>query len=89
MSSQGRSATPPRWRWSPPACWLECPARPSPPRPRPWSATAASRWALAGHGAWGVVHYRRHQVLHRSLAEFCVLLDVPLGVGAIVLAIVA
>ena len=44
--------------------------------------------ALAGHTVWDVIHYRRNQVVHRSLAEFCVLLDVPLGVGAIVLAIV-
>jgi hypothetical protein len=43
--------------------------------------------ALAGHSVWDVVHYRRNQVVHRSLAEFCVLLDVPLGVGAVVLAI--
>jgi hypothetical protein len=44
--------------------------------------------ALAGHGVWDVIHYRRNQVVNRSLAEFCVLLDVPLGVGAIVLALV-
>jgi uncharacterized membrane protein len=44
--------------------------------------------ALIGHGVWDVIHYRSNQVVHRSLAEFCVLLDVPLGVGAIVLAII-
>jgi hypothetical protein len=43
--------------------------------------------ALVGHGGWDVVHWRRNRVVDRSLAEFCVLLDVPLGVGAIVLAI--
>jgi hypothetical protein len=43
--------------------------------------------ALVGHGVWDVIHYRRNQVVHRSLAEFCVLLDVPLGLGAIALAI--
>jgi hypothetical protein len=43
--------------------------------------------ALAGHTVWDVIHWRRNQVVHRSLAEFCVLLDVPLGVGAVVLAI--
>lgn len=43
--------------------------------------------ALVGHSVWDVIHYRRNQVVHRSLAEFCVLLDVPLGVDAIVLAI--
>jgi hypothetical protein len=42
--------------------------------------------ALAGHGVWDVIHYRRNQVVHRSLAEFCVFLDVPLAVGAIILA---
>jgi hypothetical protein len=43
--------------------------------------------ALVGHAVWDVIHYRLNQVVHRSLAEFCVLLDVPLGVGAIVLAV--
>jgi hypothetical protein len=43
--------------------------------------------ALVVHAVWDVIHYRRNQVVHRSLAEFCVLLDVPLGVGAIVLGI--
>jgi hypothetical protein len=43
--------------------------------------------ALAAYSVWDVLHYRRNQVVHRSLAEFCVLLDVPLGVGAVVLAI--
>jgi hypothetical protein len=42
--------------------------------------------ALVCHSVWDAIHYRRNQVVHRSLAEFCVLLDVPLGVGAIVLA---
>jgi hypothetical protein len=45
--------------------------------------------ALIGHGVWDVIHYRRNQVVHRSLAEFCVLLDVPLGTGALVLAALA
>jgi len=43
---------------------------------------------LAGHGVWDLVHYRRNQVVSRPLAEFCMLLDVPLGVGVILLAIV-
>jgi hypothetical protein len=43
--------------------------------------------ALVGHSVWDVIHYRRNQVVHRSLAEFCILLDVPLGVGAVVVAI--
>lgn len=42
--------------------------------------------ALIAHGVWDVIHYRRDVVVPRSLAEFCVWLDVPLGVGALVLA---
>ncbi|MEV0731630.1 hypothetical protein [Polymorphospora sp. NPDC050346] len=43
---------------------------------------------LTAHGVWDVIHYRRDQVVPRSLAEFCVLLDVPLGLGFLVLAAV-
>lgn len=43
---------------------------------------------LAGHAVWDLIHYRRDQVVPRSLAEFCMLLDLPLGVGAIVIAVV-
>jgi hypothetical protein len=43
--------------------------------------------ALASHAGWDLVHYRRDAVVARSLAEFCMLLDVPLGVGLIVLAL--
>ena len=42
--------------------------------------------ALIAHGVWDVIHYRRDAVVPRSLAEFCVWLDVPLDVGALVLA---
>jgi hypothetical protein len=42
--------------------------------------------ALASHAAWDVVHYRRDVVVPRSLAEFCILLDVPLGLALVVLA---
>ncbi|WFE25301.1 hypothetical protein O7623_18040 [Solwaraspora sp. WMMD791] len=45
--------------------------------------------ALAGHGIWDVVHYRRDRVVPRSLAEFCVMLDVPLGLGFLLLAAVS
>ncbi|MEE6258143.1 hypothetical protein [Plantactinospora sonchi] len=41
---------------------------------------------LASHGIWDAVHYRRNAVVPRSLAEACMLLDVPLGLGFIVLA---
>jgi hypothetical protein len=43
---------------------------------------------LASHAVWDLIHYRRRIVVSRSLAEFCLLLDVPLGVGVIVLAII-
>jgi hypothetical protein len=43
--------------------------------------------ALAAHAIWDVIHYRRNQVVARSLAEFCMWLDVPLGIGAVLLAI--
>ncbi|RSM56736.1 hypothetical protein DMB66_33370 [Actinoplanes sp. ATCC 53533] len=43
---------------------------------------------LAGHAGWDLIHYRRDQVVPRSLAEFCMLLDLPLGVGAIVIAVI-
>jgi hypothetical protein len=42
---------------------------------------------LASHAIWDAIHYRRNQVVPRSLAEFCMLLDVVLGAGAVVLAI--
>jgi hypothetical protein len=35
-----------------------------------------------------LVHYRRNEVVPRSLAEACMLLDVPLGLGLVVLALV-
>jgi hypothetical protein len=44
--------------------------------------------ALASHGVWDLIHYRRRTVVPRSLAEFCLLLDVPLGLGVIILAII-
>ncbi len=42
--------------------------------------------ALASHAGWDFVHYRRHAVVPRSLAEFCMILDVPLGAALVVLA---
>ena len=39
--------------------------------------------------AWDVVHYRRNIVVNRSLALWCIGLDVFLGVACIVLAITA
>ncbi|GLZ02678.1 hypothetical protein Acsp03_01450 [Actinomadura sp. NBRC 104412] len=53
----------------------------------PRAGLALAGVALASHSVWDVIHYRRDQVVPRSLAEFCVLLDVPLGAGAVILAI--
>jgi hypothetical protein len=44
--------------------------------------------AVAAHGVWDVIHYRRNVVVKRSLAEACFMLDVPLGIGAVILAII-
>jgi hypothetical protein len=41
---------------------------------------------LAVHCVWDVIHHRRNRVVPRSLAEFCMFLDVPVGVGLLVLA---
>lgn len=38
---------------------------------------------LAAHGLWDVAHYRRDAVVPRSLSEFCLVLDVALGLGAV------
>ncbi|PZG07646.1 hypothetical protein C1I95_30810 [Micromonospora craterilacus] len=40
--------------------------------------------ALFGHAAWDVWHHRTGRVVVRSLAEFCGVLDVLLGVGVLV-----
>jgi hypothetical protein len=40
--------------------------------------------ALIAHGAWDVWHLRRKVVVPGSLAEFCVALDVPLGLAVLV-----
>jgi hypothetical protein len=41
--------------------------------------------ALIAHAVWDVLHYRKNAVVPRSLAEFCMFFDVPLGVAVIVL----
>ena len=43
--------------------------------------------ALAAHALWDMEHYRRDLVVPRSLSAFCMALDVPLGLGAVVLAV--
>ncbi|MUN63460.1 hypothetical protein GMA12_09955 [Kocuria sediminis] len=56
-----------------------------------WLAPEAGRVLIAagliGHGVWDVVHWRRHAVVSRSLAEWCAALDLALGVGMLVLAL--
>ncbi len=42
---------------------------------------------LAGHAVWDLVHLRTGRVVPRSLAEFCMALDVPLGLGFVLLAV--
>ena len=44
--------------------------------------------ALIAHAVWDVLHYRKNAVVPRSLAEFCMFFDVPLGVAVIVLVVV-
>ena len=40
---------------------------------------------LVAHGAWDIWHLRRHAVVPGSLAEACIALDVPLGLGVLAL----
>lgn len=53
----------------------------------PRAAVLVAGIALATHSVWDAVHYRRNVVVSRSLAEACMLLDAPLGLGFIVLAL--
>ncbi|MET8869645.1 hypothetical protein ABZW11_42510 [Nonomuraea sp. NPDC004580] len=41
--------------------------------------------ALASHAIWDAIHLRRKLVVAPSLAEACIFLDVPLGLGLIIL----
>jgi hypothetical protein len=50
-----------------------------------WLAVAGL--ALASHAVWDLRHWRRDDVVPRSMAEFCILLDVPLGTAAILVAL--
>jgi len=40
---------------------------------------------LIGHALWDLAHWRRHEVVSRSLSEWCAALDLTLGVGVFVL----
>lgn len=42
---------------------------------------------LVSHAVWDYRHWRRNDVVPRSMAEFCILLDVPLGAAAVLLAV--
>jgi hypothetical protein len=42
---------------------------------------------LASHAVWDAIHHRRNDVVPRSMAEACMLFDVVLGLGCIVLAL--
>ena len=43
--------------------------------------------ALAAHAVWDVIHYRRDIVVNRSLALWCIGLDLLLGGASVVVAI--
>ena len=42
---------------------------------------------LLSHALWDYRHWRRNDVVPRSMAEFCIFLDVPLGAAALALAV--
>jgi len=44
---------------------------------------------LASHAIWDAIHYRRRSVVSRSMAEACLGLDLLLGLGLIVVTVVA
>jgi hypothetical protein len=53
----------------------------------PGAGLVVAALTLIGHGAWDLWHLRRHRdQVSPSLAEACVALDVPAGVGVLVLA---
>jgi hypothetical protein len=53
----------------------------------PRGGLALAGLALAAHAAWDLVHYRRDAVVNRSLALWCLGLDLALGGACIALAI--
>ncbi|MDO3703265.1 hypothetical protein Q3W71_16450 [Micromonospora sp. C28SCA-DRY-2] len=54
-----------------------------------WLSPEAGRVLIAaglvGHALWDLAHWRRHQVVSRSLSEWCGALDFTLGLGVLVL----
>lgn len=51
----------------------------------PLAGAIVAGLSLATHAAWDLVHYRRNTVVPRSLSEACMLLDIPLGIGVVIL----
>ena len=51
----------------------------------PTAGVVLAGLVLACHAIWDAVHHRRDAVVPRSLAEFCMFLDVPLGGGLVVI----
>lgn len=58
------------------------------PAASPTVALVVGGLALAAHGLWDAWHLARRAVVSRSLAVACLALDVPLGLGTVVLALV-
>ena len=53
----------------------------------PQLGLALAGLTLVSHALWDYRHWRRRDVVSRGLAEFCFLLDVPLGAAAVALAL--
>ena len=51
----------------------------------PVAGAVLASLSLIAHAIWDLIHYRRNAVVPRSLAEFCMFFDVPLGAAVIVL----
>lgn len=54
----------------------------------PTAALVVGGLGLAAHGAWDAWHLARREVVSRSLAVACLALDLLLGLGTVVLALV-
>lgn len=54
----------------------------------PTAALVVGGLVLAAHGAWDAWHLARREVVSRSLAAACLALDLLLGLGTVVLALV-
>lgn len=54
----------------------------------PTAALVVGGLGLAAHGAWDAWHLARREVVSRSLAVACLALDLVLGLGTVVLALV-